>query len=77
MNNTEFEPIREAASRRRPKLVAIYYLLTILTGAFLLFFHGRAAFATALIASVCYIGVTVVFYELSKPVNGRLSEPRR
>jgi hypothetical protein len=52
-------------------------LLTILTGAFLLFFDGRAAFATDLIASICYIGVTVVFYELSKPVRGRLSEPRQ
>ena len=77
MNTTEFERIREAVSRRRTKFVAIYYLLTISTGAFLLVFHGRVAFATDLIASICYIGVTVVFYELSKPVSGRLSEPRQ
>jgi len=72
MNTNEFERIREA-SARRSKSVAIYYLVTILMGAFLLLFHGRAAFSTALIVSVCYIAVTAVFYESSKPLSGRLS----
>ena len=66
MNTTKLEPIAAAESRSCTKLVAIYYLLTILTGAFLLLFHGKAAFATDLIASVCYIAVTAVFYEFSQ-----------
>lgn len=77
MKTTELERVAQAKSRRRTKFVAIYYLLTILTGAFLLFFHSKAGFATDLIASVGYIGVTVVFYELSKPMSGRLSERKR
>jgi len=77
MNTTELEHGAEASSRRRTKFVVIYYLLTILTGALLLFFHGRAAFATDLIASLCYVGVTAVFYEFSKPVRGRLSERKQ
>ena len=77
MNTTKLEPIVAAKSRSCTKLVAIYYLLTILTGAFLLFFHGKAAFATDLIASVCYIAVTAVFYEFSKPVSRRLSERKQ
>ena len=77
MNGTEFERIREAQSRRRTKFVAIYYLLTIFTGAFLLFFPGKAGFAADVIASACYIGVTAVFYELSKPVSGRFSERKQ
>ena len=77
MNTTELERIADASSHRRRKFVAIYYLLTILTGALLLLFHGTAAFMTDLIASLCYIGVTAVFYELSKPVSEKLSERKR
>ena len=77
MNTTELKRVAEAKSRHRTKLVAIYYLLTILTGAFLLFFHRKDGFATDLIASVCYIGVTVVFYELCKPMSRGLSERKR
>ena len=56
----------EATLRLKSKLVVIYYLLTILTGAFVLFFHGRVALAVDLIVSVFYIGVTALFYILSK-----------
>ena len=77
MKTTKLGPIMAAQSRRCTKLVAIYYLLTILTGAFLLLIRGKAAFATDLIASVCYIAVTAVFYEFSKPVSGRLSERKQ
>jgi len=47
-------------------LVIFYYLLTILTGAFVLFFHGQLAFAADLVVSVVYIGITALFYVLSK-----------
>ena len=73
MSNAEMmERIVMASPRLRARFVASYYLLTILTGAFLLFFHGRLAFAADLIASVCYLAVTALFYDLSKPVNRSL-----
>jgi len=53
------------------QFVGAYYLLTVLTGAFVLLFHGRLAFAADLIASVFYIAMTALFYDLSKTVNRR------
>ncbi len=73
MSNAEMmERLAMASPRLRARFVASYYLLTILTGAFLLFFHGRLAFAADVIASVCYLAVTALFYDLSKPVNRSL-----
>jgi hypothetical protein len=48
------------------KIVGAYYLLTILAGIFVLFFHGRSAVAADLITTVVYIAATILFYELSK-----------
>jgi hypothetical protein len=73
MSNAEMmERIAKTAPRFKARFVFSYYLLTILTGAFLLFFHGRLAFVADLIASVCYLAVTALFYDLSKPVNRSL-----
>ncbi len=46
----------------RSTLVGAYYVLTILAGAFLLFFHGRLAFAADVIASAVYLAVTALFW---------------
>jgi len=51
------------------KSVVGYYVLTILTGAFVLFFHGRSAFVVDLVAGVFYLVVTAFLYALSKPVK--------
>jgi hypothetical protein len=59
----------EAATRYRGRFVALYYLLTILMGAFVLLFHGRAALAADVIATVFYLALTALFYDLSKHVN--------
>ncbi len=73
MSNAEMmERIAKTASRFKARFVVSYYFLTILTGAFLLFFHGRLAFTADLSASVCYLAVTALFYDLSKPVNRSL-----
>jgi len=70
MNNAEMmERIARTAPRFRARFVVSYYLLTILTGSFLLFFHGSLAFPADLIASVAYLAVTALFYDLSKPAN--------
>jgi len=58
--------IAQGSPRLRSRLVMFYYLLTILTGAFVLFFHGQLAFAADVVVSVFYIGITAVFYVLSK-----------
>jgi hypothetical protein len=59
----------QASLRLSVNFVGIYYLLTILTGAFVLFFHGRLAFVADLIASVFYLSVTALFYGLSRSRN--------
>jgi len=61
--------ITEASPRFRARFVAMYYVLTILTGIFVLLFHGRMAFAADAIATVFYIAVTALFYQLSRPAN--------
>jgi hypothetical protein len=42
-------------------------------GTFVLFFHGRSAFAVDLIAVIFYSALTVVLYALSKGENAKHS----
>lgn len=56
------ERIVEASPRLQTKLVGVYYLITILTSACILFFHDRLAFTVA----VFYLAITALLYELSK-----------
>ena len=57
--------IAEKPPRSSSRFVAAYYLLTILTGAFLFFFHGRLAFAVDLFVGVFYLVVTAFLYGVS------------
>ena len=50
------------SSRLRTRFVAAYYLFTIATGAFILFFHGRIAFLADLLVGVVYLAVTAFLY---------------
>ena len=61
--------ITEAVTRHRAKVVGAYYLLTILVGAFVLLFHGRMALAADLLATVFYVAITILFYDLFRPPN--------
>jgi hypothetical protein len=61
----------EESARTRTKYVGIYYLLTIFTGAFVLSFHGRLAFAADFVVSAFYITLTAFFYGMSKPAQKR------
>jgi len=58
--------ISESPPRHNDRIVGAYYLLTILAGVLVLFFHGRLAFAADLIAIGVYIAVTILFYASSK-----------
>lgn len=66
----------DISPRRKARLAGVFYLLTILTGAFAASISGRLVLysnAANLIASACYAVVTVLFYGLFKPVDTSLS----
>ncbi|MFZ0201577.1 MAG: hypothetical protein WB523_19800 [Candidatus Sulfotelmatobacter sp.] len=64
--------IVEASPRFRARITAAFYLLTILMGGLVLFVHGRWTLPVDLIATSCYIALTALFYDLSKPGNRSL-----
>lgn len=60
----------------RARMAGIFYLLTFLTGAFAAFVSGKLVVyseAVNLVASACYVVVTLLFYGLFKPVDASLS----
>jgi hypothetical protein len=69
-------PFAEASPRLKARIAGMFYLLTFLAGTFAAFGEGRlAAYGDAanLTATGCYIAVTLLFYDLFKPVNKQLS----
>jgi len=64
------------SSRLRAKFVGAYYLLTIATGAFILYFHGRMAFLADLLVGISYLAVTAFLYGWSASANRRKSMRR-
>ena len=67
------KPIPESKPRIGSRIIAAYYLLTILTGAFVLLFHGRLAFAVDLLIGTFYLVVTAFLYALSASANKKAS----
>jgi hypothetical protein len=67
------ERIAQTSPRLRARIAGVFYLLNILTGALALFVSGKLGFAAILIATACYIVVTLLFYSIFKPVNRSLS----
>jgi len=62
-----------ASPNLKARIAGIFYLLTFVTGGFALLVRSRAGVAAGLVAGVCYIAVTLIFYDLFKPVDKRLS----
>jgi MFS family permease len=74
MNTTVLtKRIAEVSPRFKARIAGVFYLLTFLTGGLALVVRGRLGFAAGLIAGACYIAVTLLFYDLFKPVNRSLS----
>ena len=69
------ERIAEASPRFRARIAGVLYLLTMVTGILALKFvtGGRQWLVTNLIATACYIAVTLLLYYIFKPVNRSLS----
>jgi len=57
--------IPEASPRAGSKVIVAYYLLTIFTGAFVLFFHGRLAFTLDLVVGAVDLATTAFLYGIS------------
>jgi hypothetical protein len=68
--------IAEASPRFSAGITAVFYLFTILMGGFVLFVHGRLALAVDLIATVCYVAVTILFLRLVQTGNQNDSRSR-
>lgn len=71
------EGIAHRSPGLKARIAGVFYLLTILTGALAVVLGGRKLVvygdAANLVATVCYIVVTLLFYDIFKPVNRRLS----
>lgn len=57
--------IAEKPARSGSTFIGAYYLVTILTGAFVLSFHGRLAFEVDGLVGLFYLVVTAFFYGVS------------
>ena len=61
-----------ASPRFKARIAGVFYLLTFVAGSLgLVMANGRLA--ANLVADVAYLGVTVLFYQLFKPVNNSVS----
>ena len=57
----------------KARIAGVSYLLVFVTGGLALVVRGGVGSAAGLIAGLFYIAVTLLFYDLFKPVNRRLS----
>ena len=78
MSASMLKRIAEASPRFKARMASGLFLLLLLTAGFSEFFpHGRLSFAEHLTAGMieisCLIAVTLLFYDLFKPVDRRLS----
>ena len=68
------ERFAEASPGLKARIAGVFNLLAILMGIFASFIvHGRVSFVAELIASACNFAVTLLLYDILKPVNKSLS----
>jgi hypothetical protein len=65
MNTAEMkERIAETSPRFKARIAGVFYLVTVLMGGVILFVQGRLV--VDLIATVCYIAATALFYRITR-----------
>jgi hypothetical protein len=67
------ERIAAASPNVKARVAGVFYLLTFVTGIFALLVRNRLGVAAGLVAGACYIAVTLLFYDLFKPVDKSIS----
>ena len=71
MSTTEItRRIAQASPRFQARIAVVFYLLTILAGAFVFFLGGKLGFVVDAIATVLYVALTLLFYALTKRPKG-------
>jgi hypothetical protein len=78
MSTATMKRIREVSPRFKARIAGVLFLILLLTAAFTEFFvRGRLSFAADLAAGIievsCMTAVTLLFYDIFKPVNRSLS----
>src|SRR5262245_13898432 len=63
---------RGMSARTTARIAGVFYLLTFVTG-FLALASAGAKVTANLLSTVCYLGVTLLFYPLFKPVQRGVS----
>jgi hypothetical protein len=63
----------ETGAMDKARLAGLFYLLTFITGGLALATSGRVSFVVGLCAGACYLVVTVLLYQLFKPVDRAVS----
>ena len=58
--------------KNKARIAGLFYLVTFVAGSLSLMLPG-SGLAANLIATFAYVGVTVLFYQIFKPVNASLS----
>jgi hypothetical protein len=66
------EQITQASPRLKARIAGVFYLLTFVAGVFALV-SANGRLVANLIATVCYVAVTLLFYNIFKPVKRSLS----
>lgn len=64
----------ETSPRLRARIAGVFYLFTFVAGVIAMA-SDRGGLVFNLIATVCYVGVTLLFYDIFKPVSKTLSLP--
>jgi hypothetical protein len=66
------EQLAKASPRLKARIAGVFYLITFVAGVLALV-SASGRLAANLIATVCYIAVTLLFYDLFKPVSRSVS----